>query len=46
MTTKIEARRFRGKPGTWNHYAMAVKAHFAVAKIAKFFNDGSSHAAG
>ena len=45
MTTKIEARRFRGKPGTWNHYAMAVKAHFAVAKISKFFNDGSSIAA-
>ena len=41
MTSKIEARRFAGKASTWNHYAMAVKAHFAVAKISKFFNDGS-----
>ena len=34
-----------GKASTWNHYAMAVKAHFAVAKISKFFNDGSGIAA-
>ena len=45
MTSKIEARRFAGKASTWNHYAMAVKAHFAVAKLTKYFNDGSGIAA-
>ena len=44
MTSKIEARRFAGKASTWNHCAMAVKAHFAVAKLTKFFNDGSLYA--
>ena len=40
MTSKIEARRFSGKPGTMAHYIMAVEATFAVDDILEFFNDG------
>ena len=40
MTPKIEARRFSGKQGTWSHYAMAVKAHFSIEDLTKYFNDG------
>ena len=40
MTSKIEARRFSGKPGTWAHYEMAVKAHLAVVDLLEFLHDG------
>ena len=40
MTSKIEARRFSGKPGTMAHYIMAVEATFAVDGILEYFNDG------
>ena len=42
MTSKIEARRFSGKPGTWSHYAMAVKAHIAIDELTDYFNDGTT----
>ena len=42
MTSKIEARHFSGKPGTWSHYAMAVKAHIAIEDLTDNFNDGAS----
>ena len=42
MTSKIEARRFSGKPGTMAHYIMAVEATFAVEDILDYFNDGSA----
>ena len=45
MSTKIEARRFSGKPGTGVHYSMAVKAHFAELEIGEHLNDGSTVAA-
>ena len=45
MTSKIEARRFSGKPGTWSHYAMAVKAHIAIDELTDYFNDGTTVAA-
>ena len=41
MTSKIEARRFSGKPGTWAHYEMAVKAHLAVVDLLEFLHDGT-----
>ena len=41
MSTKIEAKRFSGKAGTWQHYEMAVHAHFAVQDWTEFFNDGA-----
>ena len=41
MSTKIEAKRFSGKAGTWQHYEMAVHAHFAVQDWTEFFNDGT-----
>ena len=41
MTSKIEARRFSGKPGTWSHYAMAIKAHIAIDDLSDYFNDGT-----
>ena len=41
MTSKIEARRFSGKPGTWPHYDMAVKAHFRIQDLLEFLNDGT-----
>ena len=41
MTSKIEARRFNGKPGTWPHYDMAVKAHFRIQDLLEFLNDGT-----
>ena len=40
MTSKIEARRFSGKPGTWAHYEMAVRAHLAVVDLLEFLHDG------
>mgnify|MGYP000685133797 CR=1 FL=1 len=42
MTSKIEARRFSGKPGTWSHCAMAVKAHIAIDDLSDYFNDGTT----
>jgi hypothetical protein len=36
MSTKIEARRFSGKQGTWPAYEMACNAVFAAAKIKKY----------
>ena len=39
MTSKVEARRFSGKPGTWAHYAMSVHAHLAVEDLDEFLND-------
>ena len=41
MTSKIEARRFSGKPGTWAHYEMAVRAHLAVVDLLEFLHDGA-----
>ena len=40
MSSKIEARRFSGKPDTWAHYEMAVKAHLAVVDLIEFLHDG------
>ena len=40
MASKIEARRFSGKPGTWAHYEMAVKAHLAVVDLIDFLHNG------
>ena len=40
MASKIEARRFSGKPGTWAHYEMAVRAHLAVVDLIEFLHDG------
>ena len=42
MTSKVEARRFSGKPGTWAHYAMSVNAHLAVEDLDEYLNDGTS----
>ena len=41
MSSKVEARRFSGKPGQWTHYAMAVKAHLAVEDLIEHLTDGS-----
>ena len=30
-----------GKPGTWAHYEMAVKAHLAVVDLLEFLHDGA-----
>ena len=42
MTSKVEARRFSGKPGTWAHYAMSVNAHLAVEDLDEYLNDGTA----
>ena len=41
MPSKIEAKLFSGKPGTWAHYEMAVKAHFAIVDLIEHLNDGA-----
>ena len=41
MSSKIEAKRFSGKPGTWAHYEMAVRAHFAIVDLIEHLNDGA-----
>ena len=40
MSSKIEARRFSGKPDTWAHYEMAVRAHLAVVDLIEFLHNG------
>ena len=40
MSSKIEARRFSGKPDTWAHYEMAVRAHLAVVDLVEFLHNG------
>ena len=38
MSTKVEAKRFSGKPGQWPHYELSLRAHFAINDLAKHFN--------
>ena len=40
MSTKVEAKRFSGKPGQWPHYELSLRAHFAINDLAKHFNGG------
>ena len=42
MSTKIEAKRFSGKPEQWDIWTMAIKAHFLKEDVLDYFNDGSA----
>ena len=39
MSTKVEAKRFAGKPGTWPHYELSLRAHFAVVDLLEHFTN-------
>ena len=39
MTTKVEAKRFGGKPSQWRHYELSLRAHFAVNDLIDHFHD-------
>ena len=39
MSTKVEAKRFSGKAGTWPHYELSLRAHFAVVDLLEHFSD-------
>ena len=39
MSTKVEAKRFSGKPGQWPHYDLSVRAHLAINDWAKHFHE-------
>ena len=39
MSTKVEAKRFSGKPGQWPHYDLSVRAHCAINDWAKHFHE-------
>ena len=41
MPSKTEAKRFSGKPGTWAHCEMAVRAHFAIVGLIEHLTDGA-----
>lgn len=38
MSTKVEAKRFTGKAGTWPHYELSLRAHFAVVDLIEHFH--------
>ena len=39
MSTKVEAKRFSGKAGSWPHYELSLRAHFAVVDLIEHFHD-------
>ena len=39
MSTKVEAKRFKGAPGTWPHYDLSLRAHFAVVDLIEHFHE-------
>ena len=39
MSTQVAAKRFSGKAGTWPHYELSLKAHFAVVDLLEHFTD-------